>query len=145
MASRGFTLIELLVVLALMALVVVVASPLISTAFPGTELKVAARDLAAGLRYARSQAITRNAEVEFVLDVANGRFAIGGGKEIGDLPSGLDISLVTARSETFGETTGAIRFFPDGSSTGGGIRLAGGAREYHVMVDWLTGRVSVLD
>ncbi len=30
--------IELLVVLALMALVVVVASPLISTAFPGAEL-----------------------------------------------------------------------------------------------------------
>ena len=98
MASRGFTLIELLVVLALMALVVVVASPLISTAFPGVELKGAARDLSAGLRYARSQAITRNAEVEFVLDVATGRFTIGGEKEIGDLPSGLDISLVTARS-----------------------------------------------
>ena len=145
MASRGFTLIELLVVLALMALVIAVASPLVSTAFPGAELKAAARDVAAGLRYARSQAITRNAEVEFVLDVERRRYAIGGEEAIHDLPSVVDISLVTARSERLDETTGAIRFFADGTSTGGGISLARGAREYHVMVDWLTGRITVLD
>lgn len=145
MASRGFTLIELLVVLALMGLVLAVASPLISNAFPGAELKGAARDIAAGLRSARSEAITRNAEVAFVLDVAEGRYAIGPEGKTRELPSELELSLLTARSEQSDETTGAIRFFPDGTSTGGGVGLARGTREYHVLVDWLTGRISIVE
>lgn len=145
MASRGFTLIELLVVLAVMGLVIALAAPLLSTALPGTELKAAAREVAAGLRYARSQAITRNAEVEFIVDVADGRYQVSGEKEVRDLPAELEISLGTARSEQLDPTTGAIRFFPDGTSTGGHIRLARGERAYRVTVEWLTGRVAIVD
>lgn len=143
MSSRGFTLIELLVVLAVLTLIVGVAAPLFSNALPGLELKSAAREVAAGLRSARSEAIARNREAAFTLDVASRRFAVSGREEIRKLPAELEISFVTAHSERLDETTGVIRFFPDGSSTGGRVSLASGAREYHVDVDWFTGRISI--
>jgi general secretion pathway protein H len=41
------------------------------------------------------------------------------------------------------ESIGQIRFFPDGSATGGRIGLTLGAQQVEVVVDWLTGLVSV--
>ena len=43
------------------------------------------------------------------------------------------------------ERQGSIRFFPDGGSNGGRITVASGERKYEVDVDWLTGRVAILD
>jgi len=43
------------------------------------------------------------------------------------------------------EKTGSIRFFPDGGSNGGRITVASGDRKFEVDVDWLTGRVAILD
>ena len=40
---------------------------------------------------------------------------------------------------------GGIRFFPDGGSNGGRVSLAVGERRFNVDVDWLTGRVSIVD
>ena len=44
-----------------------------------------------------------------------------------------------------GDTLAAIRFAPDGSASGGRIRLAEGEHRILFGVDWLTGRVSVSD
>ena len=41
--------------------------------------------------------------------------------------------------------SGAIRFFPDGGSNGGRLTLAAGERKFNVDVDWLTGRVAILE
>ena len=38
-----------------------------------------------------------------------------------------------------------LRFVPDGGSNGGRITVASGARKFDVDVDWLTGRVAILD
>jgi hypothetical protein len=38
---------------------------------------------------------------------------------------------------------GAITFAPDGSSSGGRVVLVAGANAVAIVVDWLTGRVSV--
>ena len=40
---------------------------------------------------------------------------------------------------------GSIRFYPDGGSNGGRITVASGERKFEVDVDWLTGRVAILD
>jgi len=50
---------------------------------------------------------------------------------------------VFKRQESPNDDTGGIRFFPDGSSTGGRISVARGQRTLVVEVDWLLGRVSV--
>jgi general secretion pathway protein H len=59
------------------------------------------------------------------------------------LPERLELKLYTAQSEVRDERHGAIRFYPDGSSTGGRVTLAAGERKLLVDVDWLTGRVSI--
>ena len=61
------------------------------------------------------------------------------------LPDNLELRLYGAQSEVASERKGSIRFYPDGSSTGGRITVASGERKYLVDVDWLTGRVSIND
>ncbi|MCB1718999.1 MAG: type II secretion system protein GspH, partial [Candidatus Competibacteraceae bacterium] len=55
----------------------------------------------------------------------------------------VTIKLYTAQSELLDGTRGNIRFFPDGSSTGGYIALADAKVEYRVKVDWVTGHISI--
>jgi len=138
---QGFTLLELLVVLAIMVLVVSVAPPLLSAAFPGVQLKAAARQTAAGLRMAREEAIRNGRAAVFTLDVADHSFTVQGGFRTVALPSGLKLKLIAARSEMHGDQSGSIRFFPDGSSTGGRVILSRNDSGYQVGVEWLTGRI----
>jgi general secretion pathway protein H len=143
--GAGFTMLELMVVLVLMVLVYAIVVPKISSVLPGTELKSAARELAAGLRKARSQAVTHKTEAALTLDVEQHQFEISGDTHNYTLPAKLDISLYTAQSELLQDKVGAIRFYPDGSSTGGRITVSLGERKYQVDVDWLTGQVKILD
>ena len=140
--SRGFTLLELLIVLTLIGLLLLVVPPAV-TSGGGIGLKAAARDVAAGLRRAQSRAIAANQEVAFVLDVNAHRYSVGLDGEFAPLPDDLTLNLYTARSELLDAAVATIRFYPDGSSTGGEITLSSGTRAYHVAVDWLTGRVSI--
>ncbi len=141
--ARGFTLVELLVVMGIIALVLALAAPMVSRGLPGASIKTAASDVAQGLRRAQSEAIVNNAEVVFRLDVDGRRFAVGDGAKALALPKEIELSLVVGDSEVVDDSIGGIRFFPDGSSTGGRVRLAIADRVYRVSVDWLTGRVRV--
>jgi general secretion pathway protein H len=143
--AAGFTMLELLVVLVVMLLVYAVALPKLSGGNPGVELKGAARQLAAGLRKARSQAVTQKQEAVLTVDVEQHRFDLSGDKKSYALPADIDITLFTAQSEMLREKVGSIRFYPDGSSTGGRITVGYGDRKFHVNIDWLTGQVAVLD
>jgi general secretion pathway protein H len=143
--SRGFTLLELLLVMALAAIMMVLVPMKISSALPGTQLKSAARELAAGLRYARTHALTSREEAVLILNTEKRSFKVSGRDRNYTIPDSMDISMLTAQSETRGENTGAIRFFPDGGSTGGRISLRRGERGFGVDVDWLTGKVRILD
>ncbi len=145
MSAKGFTLIELLVVMVLMGVILAVVPMALFNVLPGVELKGAARDIAAGLRQARSEAVLGNRDVAFVVDIGARDYAILGMGESHALPERLEIQLETAQSELLDEDVGVIRFFPDGSSTGGRVTLGWEGREYHIMVDWLTGQVSVVE
>jgi general secretion pathway protein H len=57
----------------------------------------------------------------------------------------LELKLFTAQSDLVNDNVGAIRFFADGGSNGGRITLASGERKFNVDVDWLTGRVAILE
>ncbi|MEY6432706.1 GspH/FimT family pseudopilin [Thioalkalicoccus limnaeus] len=137
----GFTLIELLVVLALMGLILSIVPPLVSAAFPGVELKSAARTTVASLRQAREEAIRTGRDAALAVDLVERSLKIDGGYRPVRLPSRMRIRLETAETEMQDERTGAIRFFPDGSSTGGVILLERGNQGYQVGVNWLTGQV----
>jgi general secretion pathway protein H len=140
---RGFTLIELLVVLALAAFMIGVVPPLIGAAFPGVQLKAAARSTAAGLRLAREEAIRGGRDIAFLLDVEGRRYQVEGDPRSISFPSGLDLKLEGARSEMRDDQVGGVRFYPDGSSTGGRILISRAGRGYQVGVAWLTGRIVI--
>jgi len=144
-ADRGMSLIELLVVLMLMSLVAAMAVPFLSGGVSGTELKGAAREVAAGLRFARSGAVASRQETRLVLDLEHRTFRIDRDARLHTLPKLVDLKLFTAQSDLVDEKTGAIRFYPDGGSNGGRITIAAGERKYEVDVDWLTGRVAIAD
>ncbi len=145
--SDGFTLLELLLVLTLMAILMGVAVVRVQSKSSSAQITSWARQIAATLRSARSQAVSANREERFILDVENRAFRIGNQKKA-RLPSDINLTLDTALSELSDTTTGAIRFFPDGSSTGGRIHLKStgdGNPTATVAVDWFTGRVSVAE
>ena len=143
--QAGFTLLEIIIVLAIgaMAYAMILGIPFrgASTA----DLKAAARTLASGLRQAQTMAITTRRDASLTLDMDAREYTLPGETEARHLPKGIDLKLYTAQSEVSSERKGAIRFYPDGSSTGGRITLSVGERKYLVDVDWLTGRVSIED
>ena len=143
--QSGFTLIELLVVVVIMGMAYALASPMIGSGVSGTELKASARQLAAGLRKARSDAIAGRRETVLTVDVQQQQFHLSGDSRIYRLPKSLDVALFTAESERVGGNSGSIRFFPDGGSTGGRVTVSARARKYDVDINWLTGQVSILD
>jgi general secretion pathway protein H len=140
--GQGFTIFELLVVLAILGIVVALGAPALHRMVPGVELKTSAQNVATALREARGLAIASNAEVSLVVDLGDRALRIGDGPPV-RLASSLGITLLTATRELIDAGTGQIRFYPDGTSTGGRITLTRGNRRYHVGVDWLTGRVTL--
>lgn len=141
-ANRGYTLFELLVVFAVIGLVLASMPMIVASARPGPTARVAAEELAASLRLARSEAIGRYVPATVLLDVER-RVYRGADGAVHELAEELDFRFVTARSELTGDTAGQIRFFPDGSATGGKITVSQGGQSYVVDVDWLTGEVNV--
>ncbi len=145
MRRNGFTLVELLVVLAIAGLIIGVAAPMVARGFPGVVLETAADSIEQSLRVARSTAISRNSETIFRLDVEARTFGADGARRTRTLPEDIGVRLVVGDQEVTDASTGGIRFFPDGSSTGGRIELTLAGRSARVDVDWLTGRIRVGD
>ena len=143
--QRGFTLLEILVALVIGVLLVALTPPLLSGMSGAAELRGAARQLAAGLRNARNEAITRQREAVLTLDLAKHRFAVSGDAREIALPNNVALHLYTAQSELLDEEKGSIRFFSDGSSTGGAITVSGPKLAYRVNIDWLTGGIAIVE
>jgi general secretion pathway protein H len=142
-SQAGFTLLELLVVLALMGLLLAAMPAVLSSAIPGFRLKSAARQMADDLRVLHSASLTERREYAIELDAVGGRYAASKTSAPIKIPSSMTIQLRDIPYAEGNGRTPRIRFFPDGSSTGGSIGLIQGGQQYWVTVDWLTGRVSI--
>jgi general secretion pathway protein H len=141
-AAAGFTLVEMLVVLVIISLMLALVGTSISRNISGAQMRTAASKVASSLRYTRTQAILTKTEQVFLVDTEAHTYQAGNRKPE-ELPEGMMVELNTARSELTSETAGGIRFYPDGGSTGGNVRLEANGRIYQVNVAWLTGEASV--
>ena len=141
--ARGFSLLEVLVAFVIVALVVTALFRMFGGPISTSELRATARELAAGLRLAQSEAVSQRRQTFLVLDVAGKRFKVDRDAKEHALPSRIELKLFTAQNDLVSESVGSIRFFPDGGSNGGRITVASGERKYDIDVDWLTGRVAI--
>ena len=142
-AGPGFTLIEVLVVLALVATLYGLVASIPFGKASAADLKAAARSVASGLRTAQSTALASRRDALLTIDMESREYITTGEQEVHRLPSNIDLKLYTSQMEVTSEHSGAIRFYPDGSSTGGRVTVESGERKYLVDVDWLTGRVAI--
>jgi general secretion pathway protein H len=128
--------------MAIAALAMTAVPGLFSAAFPGIEMKSAARRTAAMVRLTRDSAIRRSAEQVLMVDLEGHQLSLAGYRSL-KLPNGVELGLEAASRELVDDAHGAIRFFPDGSSTGGRILLTRKGHGYQIGVTWLTGRVEL--
>ena len=139
--QAGFTLIELLVTLVLAGLLLAIVPAASGRGNDKARLATAARSVAAALSLARSEAVMRNAEAGFVLDLDRRRFGLAGRALDGTLDAGLSVDLLAAGAPGGGRR-GTIRFYPNGGSDGGAVTLRNPAGGVTIRVDWLSGRVT---
>ena len=139
--QTGFTLVEIVAVIVLIAITISLVTMSFSRNFAGAKTQAASRDLVAALRYTRGQAIVKGKEASFDLDLENNSYQAPG-KSVQQLPKNMRLNLYTAAQEQTSETSGRIRFFADGASTGGHISILMDRVEWRINVDWLTGAVT---
>jgi len=135
-SEAGFTAIELLVVMAGLALLSALALPWYSGAADALRFRTAMRGVAADLRQARNVALGGGAPVELAFDPEGHGYGLAGGAWIA-LPTGLVLGWADG---PLARAPFRLIFFPDGSATGGELRLAGPRQAAIVRIDALTGR-----
>mgnify|MGYP001546228088 CR=1 FL=1 len=140
----GFTLIETLMVIALVALLAAVIAPnMIPT--PNNQLRANASELKSALRETRLHAMRMRKSAALLVDTANKSYQLPNKTQTQALSGELKVQLTTAQKELVDDDSGYIRFYPDGSSTGGRITLSNDDLIQHVDIAWLTGRVRLLE
>lgn|GEM_PF-188469 len=137
----GFTLLEMLIVLVIAAILMATLIPNFAPAIARAQLYSATRDIASALRHTRGLAMVTKRDALFELNIEHHSYRVTGRPKAYPLPPEVELSLYTTATETMDEGTGRIRFFPDGSATGGRVTLTANKQKKVVDVNWLTGEV----
>lgn len=139
---RGVTLLEMLLVIALIAVSGLLAAGVLTGGLDGMRLRSSAKQIAAQLRFTRTQALASGQPQRFALDPAARRWQAPSGHH-GEIPPGLEIRFTGARQVQRHAREGAIVFFPEGGATGGRIELQARQAIWRIEVSWITGEVTV--
>ncbi len=135
--AGGFTLLETVVVVVVLGLMLTILAGFVPRRPARLELANAADTVAATLRLARARAIATGHPV--TVQAVTGQ-AGGSALVVDGVARPLAGSAVIAMAGP-----AAIRFAPDGSASGGAVRVAGQTQVMLVRVEWLTGRVSIAE
>jgi len=141
-AHLGFTLFELLIVLFLVALCMGSVTLLYRQPSAGAQLKTAAVTTASRLRDLRVAAMSTSTERVAVIDTASRSMRFDDRRAPLQLSKSFSIRVTAAENEKRSPAATGIRFYPNGSSSGGTIVLRSKRQGYEIRVNWLTGRVS---
>jgi general secretion pathway protein H len=138
--QRAFTLVELMVAMAVVGLLLAVTVPGSMRFYQSIQYRQAVRDVLSTLGSARQQAMDQGRAQDVLFSPENASIEYRG--EVQQLPRGFAMQLTTA-SEVNQGAVGVIRFYPQGSSTGGDIAIRSPVgRGVRITVDWLMGGVS---
>jgi general secretion pathway protein H len=141
--TRGYSLMELVVVLAILAVATAVVAPAVGRTADDVRVRAELAGVAAFLRTAREQAVTRQQALEVALD-SEARVLLlrrpGRDDETGVQASRAVSPLLRVASDP---ARPRLTFLPHGMSGGARFTIeAPGPRAYVITVDPLTGRVT---
>jgi general secretion pathway protein H len=144
--EAGFSLLEMLVGLAIIAVLLALSVPRFDRPAGAIEIRSFAITLASDLRATRAMAISRGQTVDVEFDIEARRYRVLNVRSIWQpVPPKLTLLFETARQVTRLDGGPVIRFFADGTSTGGTVNLVAGDRRIGVRVEWLTGTAETLE
>lgn len=143
-ANAGFTLLELLVVMVILTVVATVTAVRFSGGIDQARLRAESRQLVALLRAARTEAMVSSTVTGIDSDTHDTSYLSYPAQQRIELPEGIAIDIAS-QAVSSGAAQNAIRFYPDGSSSGGDIQLSSPAGSFAITVGWLTGEVSLAD
>ena len=140
-AEHGFTLLEIIVAVTIAALVLGVSAPAIQRLYTSTQYHGAVNDVVTLLSSARFSAIRKGGDIDVLINPKTRKLTLG--DKVQELPGSMQLEVLGSR-ELNRDGAGVIRFYADGSSSGGVVSLENDAgRAVQVQVDWLLGRVSL--
>lgn len=141
-ARRGFSLLEVLVVVSLIAIASLLAVGILGNGLERMQLRSAAKEVAANLRFTRAHALATGRPQRFAIDPA-ARTWQAPRERSGRIPDRFEVVFTGAREAQARSDEGVIVFFDDGASTGGRVRLEAGSATWDIDVAWLTGEVRI--
>lgn len=142
--QTGFTLLEVIVVMVMIAVLMGFFASGMTKSLKKAKIRAVSKNLVSAMRYTRGQAVVKHKEKTITFNVKDKTYKAPR-KKLMQIPEGVDINVYTADSEIADEDTGAIRFFSDGSSTGGWVKLTHKNKTWKINVNWLTGEISMVE
>jgi prepilin-type N-terminal cleavage/methylation domain-containing protein len=136
--ARGFTLLELIVTLVVVAVAVGLVAPAIGRSTETLRARAEVAGFSATFRHAREQAITTRQAFTVLVDPRGHLLTVTTGEDEVRWTRALS-KRVEIRADT--PSSLAVRFEPQGTSSGGDFHLVSGKIAYRVTVDAVTGRV----
>ncbi len=140
----GFTLIEVIVVMVMIAVLAGMVASGMTDSLRKSKIRAVSKNLVSAMRYTRGQAVVKHEQKTISFNVEDKTYQAPR-KKVVNIPDEIDINVYTADSEVQDETTGSIRFFSDGSSTGGWVKLTHKNKIWKINVNWLTGEISMIE
>ena len=141
--DAGFSLLEIMIVLAIIAASMLAASSFANHAGRPPRVSEEAAHIARMASTASLRAVASGTTERLVIDVAGRTVTTGREAALYRLPPSLSMSVTSAEELVESENTAAIEFYPDGTSSGGEVRLGGDGNVTNVVrIHWLTGAVS---
>ena len=140
---RGFSLMELVVVLAILAIAAAVVAPGVGRTADGVRARAEVGAIAAFLRSAREQAVSRRQAMEVRVDDETHTLVMRRAGQAGEAGAPATRAISSLLRIAIDPPAPAVTFLPHGMSTGARLAISTpGARAYVITVDALTGRVS---
>ena len=142
--EQGFTLLEMIAVLAILALATGLVMPRLSAMRQNLQVKSAAVQLVSGLKITRAAAMRSNDDHALIIDTQRRRYWADGAVRSQALPRDVSLAFEGQDSGSSAPGTLSFRFRPDGTASGGKIKLGSGRQGAVISVDWLTGNIALL-
>lgn len=162
--TSGFTLFELMVVMILIGLMAAFVFPRIGGNGDRLRLRTAAKSVAAMLRYARDQAVTRGNSYALVYEPVHRQFWVAAIdamatddsdheipdtidlKNVYELPDGITTDPQDVVEKAVGGAYPIVAFFPLGNSSGGTLTLVNArGMEASIQIDLFTGAARAVE